>query len=206
MSTRCHVIVEKGNNKTYLYHHCDGYPEGVGAELKDFIIHANTKVFSTIEEFCNNLIDYSDEYRIDAYCHGDEEYIYTINLDSNQLTCYDVKWFNGLDASDDNLDKYNKVFIFDFNSDKTMKDTYNNLHTMLSERVVTFKYKKANGEERIATGTLNEKYSPELSKWFNEHQDGYKSIYNDNTYIRYWDIAKNDWRTFKKENYIGIVK
>ena len=38
MSTRSHIIVTDGQNTHYVYHHCNGHLDGVGAELKYFII------------------------------------------------------------------------------------------------------------------------------------------------------------------------
>lgn len=33
MSTRCNIIIkDRGDRRIYLYHHHDGYPEGVGSE------------------------------------------------------------------------------------------------------------------------------------------------------------------------------
>ena len=39
MSTRCNVVVVdvRTGDRTYLYHHCDGYPQGVGRELTSML-------------------------------------------------------------------------------------------------------------------------------------------------------------------------
>ena len=47
MSTRSHIEVRKGKMKNYIYHHCDGYPSGVGMELKE-------EHFKNAEERINN--------------------------------------------------------------------------------------------------------------------------------------------------------
>lgn len=39
MSTRATIKVTKNNETLYrIYHYCDGYPEGVGAELLYFLV------------------------------------------------------------------------------------------------------------------------------------------------------------------------
>ena len=36
MSTRATILIrEKNEPDVHIYHHCDGYPEGVGADLED---------------------------------------------------------------------------------------------------------------------------------------------------------------------------
>jgi len=81
MSTRCHIIVKENNKETFIYHHHDGYPSGVGAELEGLLAkceHAN--------DF-NDLVDRIEllggGYEIDEGIHGDEEFIYTITVDNN---------------------------------------------------------------------------------------------------------------------------
>ena len=43
MSTRATIkIVKKGRKPVWMYHHCDGYPDGVGVEL--LVKHASEHV------------------------------------------------------------------------------------------------------------------------------------------------------------------
>lgn len=37
MSTRCNVILKDSYSKIHIYRHSDGYPEGAGEDLKDFV-------------------------------------------------------------------------------------------------------------------------------------------------------------------------
>ena len=37
MSTRCHIFIKQAEKEIPMYHHHDGYPDGVGAELKDIL-------------------------------------------------------------------------------------------------------------------------------------------------------------------------
>ena len=37
MSTRSNIVVKDSDSEHTIYHHCDGYLDGVGKELKEFI-------------------------------------------------------------------------------------------------------------------------------------------------------------------------
>ena len=82
MSVRSHIIVTDGKTTHYVYHHCDGYLEGVGAELKDFIrrfIKSNSAKNSKI--FCTELENWDASYIFEDYGpHGDEDYLYTVKI------------------------------------------------------------------------------------------------------------------------------
>ena len=110
MSTRSHIIVTNGNTTHYVYHHCDGYLEGVGKELKDFTKKfVRSSYLKNPEVFCKELENWDDSYRFeDRGPHGDEEYIYTVKIyeDSSievsvlELQCtklstgWDEKWIS----------------------------------------------------------------------------------------------------------------
>lgn len=113
MSTRCHVVVRNGKNENkekwnYIYHHCDGYPGGVGKELSDILTEIQSNGVSRKNFNANfiteNILNYSDEYELDNSIHGDEEYIYLIDVETKHivdgfesnsvtLTCYEVLSF-----------------------------------------------------------------------------------------------------------------
>ena len=87
MSTRCHIIVKENNKETFIYHHHDGYPSGVGAELEGLLAkceHAND-----FNDLAHRIELLGGEYEIDGGIHGDEDFIYTIivNNDSCILRC-----------------------------------------------------------------------------------------------------------------------
>lgn len=91
MSTRCNILVQDNTGSYQLYHHCDGYPEGVGEELKDYL---NTEEFSLeAHEFALELESWDSSYEYegkDATLHGDIDYLYKINLEDGTLTCLDM--------------------------------------------------------------------------------------------------------------------
>lgn len=91
MGTRSNVIVITPENKAHqIYHHYDGYPSGVGEELRTII---NYIIENTPESNSNSIHEnfmysvfkndqYEDEYESDLdthnRLHGDIEYLYII--------------------------------------------------------------------------------------------------------------------------------
>ena len=69
----------------------------------------------------------------------------------------------------------------------------------LHKGIVEFKYKKKNGEERIAKGTLNEDI---IGKENLPKGTGYEIT---DTNIRYYDLNSEGWRSFLVENFIDWV-
>lgn len=95
MSTRSHIEVREGKEKNYIYHHCDGYPSGVGMELKDAL--EDNHFFDKDEQFdivkvTDMICDIDPQYEPDEGFHGDEEYYYVVDCDNRTLTCYEVPW------------------------------------------------------------------------------------------------------------------
>ena len=77
-----------------------------------------------------------------------------------------------------------------------IKDFKNALHN----GVVEFKYTKVNGDERVARGTLHE---TAITEDGGSMPKGTMTV-SDET-IRYYDLNSNGWRSFRTENFIGIV-
>lgn len=104
MSTRSVLIIHTprlGTEKDILiYHHWDGYPEGVGATLKGVIKkYQENKYVPYIDctVLANALIKDPDEcWELTVFNHTDIEYLYLINCDNKQLHCYRVNqpWKN----------------------------------------------------------------------------------------------------------------
>ena len=105
MSTRCHTIISRGNKKHYVYRHHDGYPEEAGKDLEEFISE-NKNDFSelSLNEIAERLNDFYSGFENENHgVHGDEDFIYTINLDENKLKCYRVP---GDEDAGEEFDKY----------------------------------------------------------------------------------------------------
>lgn len=91
MSTRCNVIIRQQGVQVVLYHHHDGYPEGVGMDLierfgknfRDEKAHVLSLSYAV-----NALIkDQNDEYEWCLRLHGDIEYLYTVDLERKTIVC-----------------------------------------------------------------------------------------------------------------------
>lgn len=101
--------------------------------------------------------------------------------------------------------------ILDFDSyiinESSLKKLKKNLHGVLNmsarkrmrkelrDNIITFKFKKRNGEIRTAHGTLHPDYLPKLRGGAPrpEHQ------------MVYYDLDKNSWRSFRSYSFIKIV-
>ena len=71
------------------------------------------------------------------------------------------------------------------------------LRTAMAKRVVSFKYKKINGEIREARGTLSEYEIPTRS-------DG-SGVRKPNIHVQcYYDCDKTAWRSFRKSHLIEL--
>ena len=95
MSTRCNVIVKENDGKFFqLYHHHDGYPEGVGVGLEEYIEQMGPEHLRDGEKFAKFLCDIQDdeyEYEGTNICpHRDIEYLYYIDLQEQFIYCYSI--------------------------------------------------------------------------------------------------------------------
>lgn len=119
MSTRCNIII-RGNagNQIILYHHHDGYPEGVGSYLLDFCTKlAEKSWYMNYTEIAtwlvknglfianeNGRIKHDNEYKITDSVSGDAEYLYVLHVHPfakpkpiYKVLCYDVRsWSKNL--------------------------------------------------------------------------------------------------------------
>jgi S-adenosylmethionine:tRNA-ribosyltransferase-isomerase (queuine synthetase) len=72
------------------------------------------------------------------------------------------------------------------------------LHDLMKDRIVSFKFLKQNGEERLAIGTLNPRF---IERAF--RGKGVRKVRKE-TQV-YWDVERNEWRSFRVENLISIL-
>lgn len=89
MATRAHIRVFDDGNCIQLYHHFDGYPDGIGKDLKSVL----NKICDDPEYGCRDLIQnklgLNDSGYAPALClHGDEDYVYVINCQDKTIKCY----------------------------------------------------------------------------------------------------------------------
>ena len=106
MSTRCNIIIREGKDKILLYHHHDGYPEGVGKDLLNYMQktcdeHRGVCAESVARELVKNETSrtgLNDNGYVPAICiHYDIEYLYEIDTDRCTLRCWSVRldWETG---------------------------------------------------------------------------------------------------------------
>ena len=85
MSTRATILIrEKNEPDVHIYHHCDGYPEGIGSDLKHYL---NSLKYWESEDIANALIkgiavEDDNGYQLTSCQHGDNK----------TLTCYEIGW------------------------------------------------------------------------------------------------------------------
>ena len=121
MSTRSAVIVkQEGQQDVYLYHHFDGYPDGVGYSLL-----CESKTWNEWNKWYNNSIvnelikDKEDDgYEFTQYIHSDIEYLYIIDCDKKKISCFQVLW--GLSEPEEK-----QLMVSEQNHWKKYEDIYN---------------------------------------------------------------------------------
>ena len=98
MSTRCDILIKdygiyEGRSwkvQTKLYHHHDGYPEGVGKFLIEEVLPKlqNSNNISC-DDISNFLIKHKEdnEFECTAYNHCDIEYRYVIDIPKKEIQC-----------------------------------------------------------------------------------------------------------------------
>lgn len=94
MSTRCEILIKQEykdgeKEQVKLYHHHDGYPEGVGYDLTN----RAQKWFWDVEHISNSLVkDSTEEYEIATGYHTDIEYFYIIDVNLKTIKCYQAHY------------------------------------------------------------------------------------------------------------------
>lgn len=101
MSTRANIVFKDESTTLFFYRHSDGYPEGCGADLREFVkgyasfLRANVMqsaghlIVRGHEEYKNDMSDYN-KWKVGAYeptdmLHFDVEFIYVIDLEHGIL-------------------------------------------------------------------------------------------------------------------------
>lgn len=99
MSTRSEVTIIGEFQKLKLYHHHDGYPEGVGYDLMNRFFDKIENANVDFDFVCNELVkDANDEYEITQYNHTDREYEYEVDTVKHTIRCWSVDWYDDEDG------------------------------------------------------------------------------------------------------------
>ena len=107
MSTRSVVIVKDIKNESLIYHHWDGYPEGVGYDLLEK--SKNFPEYWWVDSITNKLLkDKEDDgYEWTNGIHSDIEYLYVIDCEEKKIKCFKVIW--NFDT-DERWQKYEDIY------------------------------------------------------------------------------------------------
>lgn len=104
MSTRSNIVFSnKRGEKVFLYHQCDGYPEGVGHQLRDLLNEAGEDFMDIIMlAFFIHLRN--PTYELVSRISGDIEYLYEFNVNERRLRYkhYDISQQTILDDGEIN--------------------------------------------------------------------------------------------------------
>lgn len=76
---------------------------------------------------------------------------------------------------------------------------------MLSERIVTVKFKKVDGSERVMKCTLMQSMIPQTTKTVAETNTIVKERRENDSVIAAWDVEAEGWRSFRLDSIIEIV-
>jgi hypothetical protein len=89
MSTRANVFVDYNGERVQLYHHYDGYPEGVGKMLASFLeiatYTAKERTTKGVKNRFMELLKLDDHFEVEKVgLHGDIEYLYFVKFNENE--------------------------------------------------------------------------------------------------------------------------
>ena len=84
MSTRCQIRLIEDDEHIDLYHHCDGYFDGVGKELADSLQIES----SSMSRFLAELLTNYDSYEVTDALHGDIDYFYSLDFSKQKFIGY----------------------------------------------------------------------------------------------------------------------
>lgn len=123
MSTRCNIIVREINDNDkysctehYIYHYYDGYPDGVGSELREILKSCPSYDWETVME---KILKYDCSYEEVSKIYRNEEYIYEIDTNGN---CAILKCYYSTETGKDLLFKETYPEIMRSDLDKKFKE------------------------------------------------------------------------------------
>ena len=102
MATRSNIVIRDEFGDIILYHHYDGYPETVGARVKQTFSDKLANGFASAERIAKELVcltkveedGYTWDFVPTTSIHADIQYLYLIDCESETFTGYKVKRWN----------------------------------------------------------------------------------------------------------------
>lgn len=76
---------------------------------------------------------------------------------------------------------------------------------MLHERVVTVKFKKVDGSERVMKCTLLQSMIPQTTKTTVESNNTVKERKENDSVVAAWDVEAEGWRSFRLDSIVEII-
>ena len=98
------------------------------------------------------------------------------------------------------MENINEIKKSNKKEEKLEKISLKELRSLLKKGTVKFKYEKKDGSIRKANGTLKKSLIPEIDK-----DKGSENDFPDECF-GYYDIDRDDWRMFIKDNFLGVIK
>ncbi len=116
IATRCSIIIEQEGSRicpTYIYHHYDGYPAGVGKKLENQLEKyiQNDKSLFTIDDVAKSICSIDSGYENVYNISWDIEYLYIVRIligNKLGLKCYKINKMTPFNLNDFE-EVYNKV-------------------------------------------------------------------------------------------------
>lgn len=123
MATRSVVIVKDNDKENWIYHHWDGYPEGVGFDLVK-----RSKKFKSYEDkwygddITNKLVkDTNDSYEITNGYHTDIDFLYVIDCQEEKIKCFRITKY-GWNTYRDIINNENEIDLLElFKKEEVIK-------------------------------------------------------------------------------------
>lgn len=93
MSTRANILIQELGTTVWVYHHFDGYPEYLGKKIMTLLVEKAGK-YSGVTSIANIMFHDKDDdgFELTTGRHGDIEYLYHINTDTKEITCYSTPY------------------------------------------------------------------------------------------------------------------
>jgi len=217
---------EQANPFMCMYRQFDGYPEGHGAELGEFLAkftivngfgtgdkagsHANGMGCLAAQYIAHVKTEIGNHYIVEPSLQKDswQEFEYHVYPDRVEvLACYNDGQliFSGSYkalakwAKEPTQDEDGNYIVTTASKTKTDKK-YDDLNDALVAEEVTVTFRKADDSTRVMRCTKDAKRIPEDA--LNRIVNGHKAKAPAGLY-RVWDIEKQDWRSFKEERLVS---
>lgn len=123
MSTRCALIVTERNlwrderpveEVFRIYRHCDGYPDGMGEDLKDICrSYFEVRPRESWSQWLVSELARRCSFEIEpkSAVHGDLEYLYRIDVDGSiTVGCWAIGWDEGYEKSFEREPLFSETF------------------------------------------------------------------------------------------------